>query len=100
MQTLDGEGWAALKAFQAGDISLGQLAKVLGKNKHETLALLGDLNVPFADYDLREDWILENVAEAKADNFWANANRIRAHLQTSQQVFSDSAELAREDRDA
>ncbi len=64
-----------------------------------TLELLDEPNTPFSDDDLREDLILENVAEAQADNFWANANRIRAHLQTSQQVFSDSAELVREDRD-
>ncbi|QQZ29277.1 hypothetical protein HMY34_11120 [Thiothrix subterranea] len=44
--------------------------------------------------------ILENAAKVQPGNFWANANRIRAHLQTSQQVFSDSAELVREDRDA
>lgn len=45
----------ALKAFQSGDLSLGQLSKVLGKNKHATLELLGELNIPFADYDLQED---------------------------------------------
>ncbi|MEB4591540.1 UPF0175 family protein [Candidatus Thiothrix sp. Deng01] len=49
------KNWVALKAFQAGDLSLGQLGKVLGKNKHETLTLLGELNIPFADYDLQED---------------------------------------------
>ena len=49
------KNWVALKAFQAGDLSLGQLGKVLGKNKHETLALLGELNIPFADYNLQED---------------------------------------------
>lgn len=49
------KNWMALKAFQEGDLSLGQLANALGKNKHETLALLGELNIPFADYDLQED---------------------------------------------
>ncbi len=49
------KNWVALKAFQAGDLSLGQLGKVLGKNKYETLALLGELNIPFADYNLQED---------------------------------------------
>ncbi len=49
------KNWVALKAFQAGDLSLGQLGKVLGKNKHETLALLGELNIVVADYDLQED---------------------------------------------
>lgn len=47
--------WMSLKAFQNGDISLGQLAKTLGMNKHEALDLLGELNIPFADYDLSED---------------------------------------------
>jgi len=47
--------WMALTAFQEGNISLGQLAKTLDKNKHETLAFLGELNIPFADYDLAED---------------------------------------------
>lgn len=47
--------WMALTAFKEGNISLGQLAKTLGKNKHETLEFLGELNIPFADYDLAED---------------------------------------------
>ncbi|HPY42500.1 MAG TPA: UPF0175 family protein [Thiolinea sp.] len=49
------KNWVALKAFQAGDLSLGQLANVLSKTKQEALAMLGALNIPFADYDLRED---------------------------------------------
>lgn len=49
------KSWMSLKAFQTGDLSLGQLGKVLGKNKHETLELLGQLNIPLADYDLQED---------------------------------------------
>ncbi len=47
--------WMVIKAFQAGDISLGQLAEALDKNKHQTLKLLGELNIPFADYDLEQD---------------------------------------------
>jgi predicted HTH domain antitoxin len=49
------KNWMALTAFQAGDLSLWQLAKVLGKNRHETLELLGNLKIPVADYDLQED---------------------------------------------
>lgn len=49
------KNWMALKAFQTGDLSLGQLGKVFGKNKHEMLDMLGALNIPFADYDLAED---------------------------------------------
>ncbi len=47
--------WMALKAFEAGDLSLGQLANSLGKNKVEILKMLGQLNIPIADYDLQED---------------------------------------------
>ena len=47
--------WMALKAFEMGDLSLGQLAKTLGKNKVETMEMLGRLNIPLASYDLQED---------------------------------------------
>ena len=40
---------------KADEVGLIELAKTLGKNKHETLAFLGELNIPFADYDLAED---------------------------------------------
>lgn len=49
------KSWMAIKAFQSGDLSLGQLAHVLGKNRHATLELLNNLNIPVADYDLQED---------------------------------------------
>ena len=49
------KNWMAIKAFRAGDLSLGQLAAALGKTKHATLDLLGELKIPFADYDLAED---------------------------------------------
>ena len=51
----------SLKAFKNGELSLGQLARKLGVNKHETIGLLGELNIPFADYDLAED--LETLNE-------------------------------------
>ena len=44
-----------IKAFKNGELSLGQLASKLGINKHEALNLLGEFNIPFADYDLAED---------------------------------------------
>lgn len=47
--------WMALKAFEAGDLSLGQLAKTLDKTKSETMEMLGRLNIPIANYDLQED---------------------------------------------
>ena len=45
---------AAIKAFQEGELSFGQLSKALSKNHHETMKLLGSLNIPIADYDLEE----------------------------------------------
>ncbi len=47
--------WMALKAFEMGDLSLGQLAKTLEKTKVETMEMLARLNIPIADYDLQED---------------------------------------------
>lgn len=47
--------WYALKGFQNGDLSFGQLSKVLDKNHHETMKLLGFLGIPIADYDLEDD---------------------------------------------
>jgi hypothetical protein len=47
--------WFAIKGFQSGDLSLGQLSKALGKNQLETIKLLELLGVPVADYDFAED---------------------------------------------
>jgi len=47
--------WYAVKGFQNGDLSLGQLSRALGKNQRETMKLLGFLGVAIADYDLEED---------------------------------------------
>lgn len=47
--------WMALKAFEMGDLSLGQLARTLGKTKVEAMEMLGRLNIPLASYDLQED---------------------------------------------
>ncbi len=43
--------------------------------------------------------ILENAAKVQPANFWKNSSNIRKQLAQSKQVFSDSAELVREDRD-
>jgi predicted HTH domain antitoxin len=32
--------WFAIKGFQSGNLSLGQLSKALGKNQHETIKYL------------------------------------------------------------
>jgi len=43
--------------------------------------------------------ILENAAKVQPANFWKNSATIREQLAQSKQLFSDSAELVREDRD-
>ncbi|MEE9493325.1 MAG: Arc family DNA-binding protein [Gammaproteobacteria bacterium] len=43
--------------------------------------------------------ILENAAKVQPANFWNNTNKLREQLAQSKQLFSDSAELVREDRD-
>ncbi len=43
--------------------------------------------------------ILENAAKVQPTGFWKNSAKIREQLAKSEQVFSDSAELLREDRD-
>ncbi len=47
--------WIALRSFQAGDLSLGQVAQVFRMPKAETMRLLAELGIPIADYDLAED---------------------------------------------
>lgn len=49
--------WYAIKSFENGDLSLGQLSRTLDKTQHETMKLLGLLGVEIADYDLDEDLI-------------------------------------------
>ena len=47
--------WMALKAFQEGDLSLGQLANSFDKTKAEAIELLNQLKIPLVDYDFQED---------------------------------------------
>jgi len=44
-----------LKAFNQGDISLGQLSLALKLTKQETMKYLALVNIPVTDYDLDED---------------------------------------------
>jgi len=44
-----------MRAFEKGDLSLGQLADSLGKTKADTLQVLAQFNIPLADYDVQED---------------------------------------------
>ncbi len=46
-----------IKAYQSGDISLGQLSKQLKRTKMETIDFLGNLNIPVLDYELEDDLI-------------------------------------------
>lgn len=47
--------WLAIRAFQAGDLSLGQVARIFDKPRDATMRLLSDLGIAIADYDLAED---------------------------------------------
>jgi len=47
--------WLAIKAFESGDLTLGQLAKALNKTKSQMLDTLDKLSINIADYDLAED---------------------------------------------
>jgi len=47
--------WIAVRSFQAGDLSLGQVAQVFDKPREETMGLLSELGIAIADYDLAED---------------------------------------------
>jgi len=47
--------WIALRAFAAGDISLGQVAGAFDKSKQEMLPLLSHIGIAVAEYDLNED---------------------------------------------
>lgn len=49
--------WIAIRAFQEGDLSLGQAAKAFGKSKQEMLTLLSNLGIAVPDYDLDEDLV-------------------------------------------
>lgn len=44
-----------LKAFNQGDISLGQLATSLKLSKQETMKYLEIVNIPVTEYNLEED---------------------------------------------
>jgi predicted HTH domain antitoxin len=52
--------WIALRSFESGDLSLGQVAQVFEKRKEEMMHLLSEFGIPIADYDLAEE--LETLA--------------------------------------
>lgn len=51
--------WIALRAFQGGDLSLGQVAKAFDRSKQDMLPMLSRLSIAVADYHLDED--LESI---------------------------------------
>ena len=53
--------WLCIKAYAAGDFSLGQLAGCLKLSRTETMQALSELGVPVADYNLQED--LETIEQ-------------------------------------
>lgn len=57
--------WIAIRAFQGGDLSLGQVAKAFHVTKQEMLPLLANLGIAVADYDLDED--LETIRLLEGD---------------------------------
>ena len=44
-----------LHAYERAEISLGQLAKLLGLTKGETMTYLSERKMPVIDYDFQED---------------------------------------------
>ena len=50
-----------LKAYERGELSIGQVAKFLNKSKKETLKFLSNLGISVIDYDFNED--LENLSK-------------------------------------
>ena len=58
--------WLVLKAYQTGDISLGQLAKQFKLSITETIDFLGNLNIPVVDYDLDDD--LQTIEKRSHEN--------------------------------
>ncbi len=47
--------WLIIKAYQSGDLSLGQLSKQLSLTINETIDFLGTMNIPVVDYELEDD---------------------------------------------
>lgn len=47
--------WLAIRSFEAGDLSLGQVAQVFDKSKGDMMRLLSRLGIAIADYELDQD---------------------------------------------
>jgi len=60
--------WISTRSFQAGDMSLAQVARVFGKDKQQMMLLLAELGVPLADYELQEDQDTINALVSKSSD--------------------------------
>lgn len=47
--------WILIKAYKKGDLSLGQLSKVLDQSYAQTMEMLSVLKIDVIDYDLEDD---------------------------------------------
>jgi len=47
--------WILIKAYQKGDLSLGQLSKALNLSHLDTIKMLGLLRIDILDYDLDDE---------------------------------------------
>lgn len=47
--------WVLIKAYEKGDLSLGQLSKSLDKSYLDTMQMLSVLGIAVIDYDLDDD---------------------------------------------
>jgi len=55
LKTTHGKPIDIASAFDAGDPSLGKVARVFDKSKKETMRKLSHLGIAIADYDLEQD---------------------------------------------
>ena len=47
--------WVGIKAYQNGDLSLGQLAEWFSTDIREMMKILNKINIPVIDYNLDDD---------------------------------------------
>ena len=68
--------WLTIRAFQAGDLSLGQVAQIFEKPRDATMRMLANLGIPIADYDLTEDLDTLNKLGDRTMDFACLSNSI------------------------
>ena len=77
------------------------MSQLLVRNLHEDVveSLKQRAKVNHRSLQAEVALILENAAKIQPANFWKNSEKLREQLSQSEQSFSDSAEIIREDRD-